>query len=213
MGEKEEFMKKTLESLKQKLQELNKSLEKRKEKNLKKLRLLRNKSLFLFHLKMRSFKSSFFFDLLKKHSSHILIILGLVFVSLTSSLFSKEKGKEEKTSLDHMIPEGFVLMPIELANARDIKGIIGSFGVADLYAYHGGSALPNKQAASSVKLLPPDEEEGRFSALVPEKQASLLFEYQGAFYAVAKNPKNQTSKIYKNKKKKKSLVVIEESFE
>ena len=150
--------------------------------------------------------------LFKKFSGHFIILTALVFLSLISELLPKLlKEKNQAPSLDALIPKGFVLLPIEIVNGEDIIQLIGSHGVVDLYAYSNQSHVPEKQAASAVKVLPPKREEGRWTALIPEKQASDLFEYPDPFYAVIQNPKKNNSKIYK-KKEKKSLIVIEENF-
>ena len=148
----------------------------------------------------------------KKYSGHFLIILSLVVLSLISEFLpALLKEKPKPLSLDRLVPKDFVLMPIEISNGKDIMSIIGKYGVVDLYAYSKQTGLPEKQAASALKVLPPDAEEGRFSALVPEKEASHLFGYSDPFYAVIQNPNKKGVKIYK-KKEKKSLIVIEENF-
>ena len=150
--------------------------------------------------------------LFKKYSGHFLIILGLIFLSLISEFLpAMLKEKPKPLSLDSLVPKDFVLMPIEISNGKDIMNIIGKYGVVDLYAYSKQTGLPEKQAASALKILPPDAEEGHFVALVPEKEATYLFGYSDPFYAVIQNPNKKGAKIYK-KKKKQSLIVIEEVF-
>lgn len=157
-------------------------------------------------------KGSLWEYLFKKYSWHFIIILGLVFLSLISSLLPIILQEQPKAlTLDKLVPKDFVLLPIEISNGRDIITIVGSYGVVDLYAYSGQTGLPENQVASAVKILPPDTEEGRFAALVPEKEVSHLFGYSDPFYAVVQNPGKTGSKIYK-KQKKRSLIVIEENF-
>ena len=162
--------------------------------------------------KLKPSQSSNLQSFLKKFSGHFLIVIVLVILSLGSELWKKFSQKESPSlSLDALIPKGFVLLPIEIINGPDIIQLIGTHGVVDLYAYSDKSQLPEQQAASAVKVLPPEREEGRWTALVPEKQASILFSYPDPFYAVIQNPEKNNSKIYK-KKEKKSLIVIEENF-
>ena len=151
-------------------------------------------------------------NILKKYKGHFLIILGLICLSLVSEFLPKLlKEKKEIQSLDSLIPKDFVLIPIEVINGKDIINIIGDYGVVDLYAYSEQTGLPQQQVGSVVKILPPNKEEGHFMAIIPEKQASYLFEYPDPFYAVIQNPNKKNSKIYKRKEKK-SLIVIEENF-
>ena len=151
-------------------------------------------------------------SLFNKFRGHFMIIIILVILSLGTEILPKFLKKEQpKLSLDTLIPKGFVLIPIEIINGPDIIQLIGSHGVVDLYAYSDQSQVPEEQAASAVKVLPPDREEGRWTALVPENQISHLFSYSDPFYAVIQNPKKNKAKIYK-KKEKKSLIVIEGNF-
>lgn len=171
------------------------------------------KKIFSIFFKESSFpKKNILEYLFKKYKWHFLIIFSLVFLSLFSSFLSSDsQAPQNHFFLDSMVPKGFVLIPIEINNGKDIMSIMGQYGVIDLYAYSKYTGLPEKQAASVLKVFPPKEEEGHFVALVPEKEAVNLFEYSDSFYAVVQNPKKNGSKIYK-KKKNKSLVVIEEDF-
>ena len=150
--------------------------------------------------------------LLKKYSGHFLIILALILLSLISKFLPILLKEQPKAfSLDSLVPKDFVLMAIEISNGKDIINIIGKYGVVDLYAYSEATGLPEKQVAGVIKILPPETEDGRFAALVPEKEATHLFQYSDPFYAVIQNPNKKGSKIYK-KKEKKSFIVIEENF-
>ena len=150
--------------------------------------------------------------LLKKYAWHFIIVTFLLIFSLISKFFPLFSNSESKAgSLDHLVPKGFVLMPLEISNAQDIKNIIGSYGVVDLYAYSKETGLPETLVANVLKVLPPSTEEGAFTALVPEKSAIHLFDYTEGFYAIIQNVAKTKTKIYK-KQKNKSLIVIEENF-
>ena len=150
--------------------------------------------------------------LFKKYKGHFFIILCLMVLSFVSKILpGLLKTQAETLSLDSMVPKDFVLLPIEISNGKDIIGLMGKYGVVDLYAYSDQTGLPEKQAGGAIKILPPETEDGRFVALVPEKEALGLFEYSNPFYAVVQNPNKSGAKIYKRKKRP-SLVVIEEDF-
>lgn len=149
--------------------------------------------------------------LFKKFGWHFIILTLLILFSIAGNFISSSKSQTKNFNLDSLVPKGFVLMPIEISNAQDIKNIIGSYGVVDLYAYSKTTMLPEKLVASYLKVIPPTTEEGAFTALVPKKSAIYLFDYTEGFYAVIQNPEKTGSKIYK-KQKNKSLIVIEENF-
>ncbi|MDE0092169.1 MAG: hypothetical protein OXN83_02650 [Oligoflexia bacterium] len=157
-------------------------------------------------------KGNLFEHLLKKYLWQFLILILILAGSFASQILPLlSKTAPQESSVDQLVPKGFVLMPIEISNGQDITDIIGSYGVVDLYAYSKITGLPETLAASALKVLPPSTEEGDFTALVPEKSAIHLFNYTEAFYAVIQNPLKTGSKIYR-KQKNKSLIVIEEDF-
>ena len=150
--------------------------------------------------------------LIQKYKTQLLLIGAVFALAVFSSLiqsFLKEPPKP--LSLDEMIPEGFVLIPIEIGNSEDIIHLIGPYGVIDLYSYSSHTHLPRELAARSLKVVPTKTEENRFAVIAPEKEVIRLLEYSGSFYAVVQNPKKTGSQIYK-KRIKKHLTVIEESF-
>ena len=176
------------------------------------LTLLREELLKSFLKNNLFFQKSLLGKLLKKYSSHFFILFGLVFLSFVSEILPMLGRESPKVpSLDSLVPKDFVLLSIEISNGKDIVGIIGGYGVVDLYAHSEQTGLPEKQAAEAIKILPPETEEGRFIALIPAKEVSYLFKYSEPFYAVIQNLEKTGAKIHR-KKQKKSLIVIEENF-
>ena len=150
--------------------------------------------------------------LIQKHKTQLFLIGAVFALAVLSGLTqSFLKRPPAPLSLDEMIPEGFVLIPIEIGNSEDIIHLIGPYGVIDLYSYNPHTHLPRERAARSLKVIPTKTEENRFAVMAPEKEAIRLLEYKGPFYAVVQNPKKTGSQIYK-KRIKKHLTVIEESF-
>lgn len=154
---------------------------------------------------------SLIFEHLKENRNAIILLLGLLFGILTVQYVQKLLSKKESISLDQMIPEDFVLMPIEIQNSEDILPFIGSYGVANLYSYSKNKGIPQDIVALALKIIPPLNHDSRFSAIIPEQEVSKLFQHEGPFYAVIQNPKKKNSKIFK-KKLKKSLMIIEEGY-
>lgn len=150
--------------------------------------------------------------LIQKYKSQLLLTGVVIVLAVLSSLAQPLlKEKPKPLSLDEMIPEGFVLIPIEINNSEDIIHLIGSYGVIDLYSYYSPTGLPQERAAQALKVIPVKGEENRFAVIAPEKEVTRLLEYKGPFYAVVQHPKKSGSQIYK-KRIKKHLTVIEESL-
>ncbi|MBC7741965.1 MAG: hypothetical protein H7061_07200 [Bdellovibrionaceae bacterium] len=118
-----------------------------------------------------------------------LIIAFLLFVVAFIAInFGAEKGplSKDKIYADTMIPKGLVLLPIELANADTVSGLIDQFGVIDLYAGQG-SAGGSKKIAAKVKILRAPLNPQQYAVLVPENLSKEIMHSVGPFYAVVQN--------------------------
>lgn len=148
-------------------------------------------------------------EILKKYKIQLIAILIVFLLSLILTLiqfFSSKASKKQKPFIE-MIPEGFVLLPVEISNGADLISLIGSHGVVDLYSHPQEEKQPKEQVAKALKIITSFSENSRFMAIVPEKQVPYFFEHEGPFYAVLKNPHRQGSQIHK-KKVKTSLRIL-----
>lgn len=107
------------------------------------------------------------------------------------------KSQGEDSSADTYIPEGFVLVPIELQNAESLSSLIGNYAVVDLFRG------PNSQRVGKrLKLLRAPLNPQQFAVLVPEGQVSTLLQSPGAFWAAIQNPQqSKASEIAARSKK------------
>ena len=135
----------------------------------------------------------------------ILILISFIFTLLQHT----DKNKESKSTknLDTYIPEGFVLMPVELSNGSSLDGLLESKGVVNLYTGNP-SRQQAKKVATAVKIIRSPRNPSHFAVLIPENKAPLLIQRFQAFHAVIQNPmqKKKTSIQPLNKKRK---IVIE----
>lgn len=149
-------------------------------------------------------------DILKKYRSQLTAVLIVLVLSLSLSLarlFSEAKVK--KLPISEMIPEGFVLLPIEIHNGEDLIHLLGSHGVVDLYTLSLATGHPEELAAQALKVLLPFPGDSRFVSIVPEKQLVYFLEHRGPFYAVLQNPKKSPSRIHRKKIKSKLKIIGE----
>jgi hypothetical protein len=101
---------------------------------------------------------------------------------------------ENLQGIDTFIPSGFVLLPIEIQNLNALDGVIGSFGVVDLYV--PGETKP---LAHNIKILRSSKNSDQFSVLVPETQsAQLVKASQHPLFAIVQNPKSGATTIPNN---------------
>ena len=147
---------------------------------------------------------------IKEYKYYFFIFIGL---TLVSSLFIWIHYKGNDSLNDHPlvfqisenIPEGFVIVPIELENHESIGDLITSHGVVDLYYSPSLPSHPIK-IASAVRII--RLQPFRFAVLIPEDKTSVFLSSSLQFYAVVKNINKQGVVIYG--KKKKRLITIEE---
>lgn len=122
----------------------------------------------------------------------LIIILG---VQLTSN--PTETEAVEEASADTYIPDGFVLVPIEIQNADSLGSLIGSYAVVDLF--RGPSS---QRVGRRLKLLRAPLNPQQFAVLVPEGEVSALMAIPGPYWAAIQNPQQQKStEIAAGKKK------------
>ena len=112
--------------------------------------------------------------------------------------------------IDTYIPEGFVLVPIELSNGLLMKGLVQKKGVVDLYTADP-SRFQAQKAARAVKIIRVPTGDTHFAALIPEGEASYLIQRFQSFYAVLQNPQKTGTRIHPVKRKKTRLIKIEHS--
>lgn len=106
-------------------------------------------------------------------------------------------AKSDEPNLSHegietKIPEGFVIVPIELFNKSSFSSLVGGFTLVDLFSITNDGKR-NKKIASFVKLLRAPLNPDEFAALVPEDQASDLISTASPLYATIRNPNSAAS--------------------
>ncbi len=93
-----------------------------------------------------------------------------------------------RKSVDTFIPLGFVLVPIQLANAESLDSMISTTGVVDLFVPDMKKPGRSKKVAEHIKILRAPLNPNQFAVLVPEKNSGQLVHYEGAYFAVVQNP-------------------------
>jgi hypothetical protein len=119
-----------------------------------------------------------------------LFVLSLVVVLLRSPTPKKEVPQQANISLDTYIPNGFVLVPIEVENFESLDQILGLYGYVDLYAQSEPGTTPSNQpVARSIKLVRSPKNPSHFAVLAPEDKAPWLVRHAPAFRVVVKSQK------------------------
>lgn len=125
------------------------------------------------------------------------VMLGIV-VIVQSTQSQKSAGEEDSgESADTYIPDGFVLVPIELQNAESLSSLIGSYALVDLFRG------PNSQRVGKrLKLLRAPLNPNQFAVLVPEGEVAAVLAQQGPLWAAIQNPQQRKSTEISSRQKK-----------
>ncbi len=136
----------------------------------------------------------------------VLILISLIFTFLQHTNKTKEIIKPR--NLDTYIPEGFVLVPVELSNGPALDGLLKHKGVVDLYT-GDPSRQEVEKAAGAVKIIRSPRNPSYFAVLVPESKAPFLIQRFQAFHAVVQNPEQRKETHIQplNKKRRRTIVI------
>lgn len=128
-----------------------------------------------------------------KNKIFTLCMIGLLSVIIATNLMPQPTSAptESQESADTYIPEGYVLVPIEIQNIDSLSSLIGSFAVVDLFSGIPGSS--QQKVGQKLKLLRAPLNPQQFAVLVPEDKVSQLLQQPGPYWAAIQNP-NQNSK-------------------
>ena len=144
-------------------------------------------------------------------STQIWFMLAVCSLFFTFWQFQSRSADNEDTmtftqDIDTYIPEGFVLLPIELNNASSLDGLLEAKGVVDLYTT-GRSGL--EKTAEAIKIIRAPRRPDHFAVLVPEEKARFLIQKFQSFHAVIQNPNREGAKIQHAGVKNKRSITIE----
>ena len=153
------------------------------------------------------------FQWIEPYRQPLIVFSGLTLFSMLF-VWVHFSGKEKKATADShsfqisdMIPDGFVMIPVELENHSSINDLITSFGVVDLYQTQE-EGRPHKlaQAVRIVRL-----ETGKFSVLIPENSVGDFVQHQSlGLHAVVQNSNKKDSQIIPPRVKRKRFIFVDE---
>ncbi|MCC7405829.1 MAG: hypothetical protein IT288_15625 [Bdellovibrionales bacterium] len=130
-------------------------------------------------------------------------IIALVIVSLLPvawEWFRQSSTRDssppaDPLSVDTLIPNGSVLVPIEVENSDSLDSILGSKGIVDLHRPAREPGGLNRVVARRVPILRAPLNPHQLAVLVPESQASNLTKESGAFWVTVQNPNRVGTKF------------------
>ncbi len=144
---------------------------------------------------------------------HLLFIFGLFVFIYCLSFYERAKESPiaaKKATLDTLIPENYVIYPIELTNAQAISHLIDQYGVVDIYTTDINTQRVVK-VLSKVKIVRPSSESATYSVLIPYQLENKLTTYAGPYWAAVQNKQTQENSNNVDYKKKSKIILIESS--
>ncbi|MBC7464686.1 MAG: hypothetical protein H7256_01725 [Bdellovibrio sp.] len=130
------------------------------------------------------------FKIPKISQQNKILLCSFLFLMLVYMLFGmkseKPVTKYNPVYADTLIPKGFVLIPIELANADSVSALMDQFGVVDLFT-GTLTARGNKKIAAKVKILRAPLNPNQYAVLVPETLSQTIMNASGPFWAIVQN--------------------------
>lgn len=144
---------------------------------------------------------------------HLLFIFGLFVFIYCLSFCERTKDPSttsKKVTLDTLIPENYVIYPIELTNAQAISHLIDQYGVVDIYTTDINTQKVVK-VLSKVKIVRPSAESATYSVLIPYQHENKLTAYTGPYWAAVQNKQTQENSTNTVDYKKPSKVIVIES--
>jgi hypothetical protein len=128
-------------------------------------------------------------------------ILSMAFFTMLGLLFIFSGQKDEAdpaatnanqvqnlASLDKLIPDGFVLLPIEITNKTALSALVGEYGVVDLMTVRTPINPHTKKVAQGVKILRSPQDPEQFSILLKAELVQKFLKYDGPYFALVANP-------------------------
>lgn len=139
------------------------------------------------------------------------IFLLLCLIALVGQLFSGQTHKEvlpdkQETTYDTYIPEGFSLVPIEVANIESLDALLGPYGVVDLFTAVTPQNPKSEKIASKMKIVRAPKNPQFFAVLVPFKDVDKIMSVSGPFIVSVLNPKSQGGGVERAKQRRSSRI-------
>lgn len=130
-----------------------------------------------------------------KFSMMFLILAVLTYFVSKADTPPPKPQEEEVVQLDSLIPEGFVLLPLDLVNREALSSIMGSTAVIDLFTVNAQTLSPSKKIATRIKIIRTPRNPDQFALLVRENETPQILNYAGPYFAVIQNKASSGGKL------------------
>lgn len=134
-----------------------------------------------------------------RNRSFALAICGMLIIVGLSHFFSSKPESTEGApeSADTYIPDGFVLVPIELQNVDSISSLVGDFAIVDLF-----QGPLSKKVGKRLRLMRAPLNPNQYAVLVADDEVQKLLATPGPYWAVIQNPNQNKKSVIADRKQK-----------
>jgi hypothetical protein len=98
-------------------------------------------------------------------------------------------------STDTYIPNGYVLVPLEISNAIAVSSLMGQYTFVDIYTTSGTDGSPQKIIAQGLRMIRAPHNDEQFAVLVAESEHELIQHLSEQVFVVIKNPKSKQNEM------------------
>ena len=135
----------------------------------------------------------------KKWRWYGILIVSAAILAWLSSGSDDQKSIQAPQDVTTFIPEGFQLVPIEIANYEALDSVLGQFGVIDLYTASENESN-SRALARAIKILRAPLNPSQFAVLVPDPMVSTIVKKGPLYKVVIRNPNASGTRIEKQQR-------------
>lgn len=131
-----------------------------------------------------------------KTKKELSLFIGFALISLValglngSEDKAEKKAPVERESFDTLIPAGYSLVPLEIANYETLDSLLGPFGVVDIFTAPKDVTEKAERIAYRVKIVRAPRNPSHFAVLVPFEKVKNILRHPGPFMVSVQNPKS-----------------------
>ena len=116
------------------------------------------------------------------------ILVGWQYLASGPKSSADTSSKVESAQADDFIPNGFVLIPVQLENHQSIDSIVGGHAIVNIYkTSESGTAERSQLLGRNLRMVRAPLNPQQFAVLVPENQVDRFVVSQGRLHAVLQN--------------------------
>lgn len=141
-----------------------------------------------------------------------LCIIALIITGVFSAYLQGKQNKvgepvslELEESADTYIPNGYVLVPLDISNGLSISNLMGRYTFVDIYTTNSLDERQKKIIAQNLRMLKAPHDDNQFAVLVGENEYKLIHDLSEPVFIVIKNPNTKKHELISKEKDKKAI--------